>query len=162
MRLARDLGFPGVGVALHPEGHPAATSREADWKHQAAKLREADFGLTQFFHRADDYFALVEEMHARGADAPVLPGVMPITNVRQVERMAAMSGTSIPEELGEKLLAVADRPDLVRQVGVEHATLLCRRLLDGGAPGLHFYTMNRAAATMEVCANLGWESAAVR
>ena len=162
VRLARDLGFPGVGVALHLEGHPAATSREADWKHQAAKLREADFGLTQFFHRADDYFALVEAMHARGADAPVLPGVMPITNVRQVERMAAMSGTSIPEELGEKLLAVADRPDLVRQVGVEHATLLCRRLLDGGAPGLHFFTMNRAAATMEVCANLGWESAAVR
>jgi methylenetetrahydrofolate reductase (NADPH) len=149
-------------VALHPEGHPAATSREADWRHQAAKLREADFGLTQFFHRADDYFALVEEMGARGADAPVLPGVMPITNVRQVERMAAMSGTSVPDELGEKLLAVADRPDLVRRVGVEHATLLCRRLLDGGAPGLHFFTMNRAAATMEVCANLGWESAAVR
>jgi len=162
VRLARELGFPGVGVALHPEGHPAATSREADWKHQAAKLREAEFGLTQFFHRADDYFALVEEMRARGADAPVVPGVMPITSVRQVERMAAMSGTSTPVELGEKLLAVADRPDVVRQVGVEHATLLCRRLLDGGAPGLHFFTMNRAAATMEVCANLGWESAAVR
>src|SRR5690349_12745162 len=161
VRLARELGFPCVGVAVHPEGHPAATSREADWKHQAAKLREADFGLTQFFHRADDYFALVEEMRARGADAPVVPGVMPITNVRQVERMAAMSGTSIPVEVGEKLLAVADRPDVVRQVGVEHATLLCRRLLDGGAPGLHFFTMNRAAATVEVCANLGWDSAAV-
>jgi methylenetetrahydrofolate reductase (NADPH) len=161
VRLARDLGFPGVGVALHPEGHPAATSRQADWEHQAAKLREADFGLTQFFHRADDYFALVEQMRARGADAPIVPGVMPITNVRQVERMAAMSGTSIPDELGEKLLAVADRPDLVRRVGVEQATLLCRRLLDGGAPGLHFFTMNRAAATVEVCANLGWESAAV-
>src|SRR5918911_742124 len=162
VRLARDLGFPGVGVALHPEGHPAATSRDADWKHQAAKLREADFGLTQFFHRAEDYFALVEEMHARGADAPVLPGIMPITNVRQVERMATMSGTSIPDELASKLLAVAEHPDLVRQVGVEHATQLCRQLLDGGAPGLHFYTMNRTAATMEVCANLGWESAAVR
>jgi methylenetetrahydrofolate reductase (NADPH) len=86
---------------------------------------------------------------------------MPITNVRQVERMAAMSGTGIPDELRERLLAVADRPDVVRQVGVEHATLLCRRLLDGGAPGLHFFTMNRAAATVEVCANLGWESAAV-
>ena len=71
-----------------------------------------------------------------------------------------MSGTDIPVALGEKLLAVADRPDLVRQVGVEHATLLCRRLLDGGAPGLHFYTMNRAAATMEVCANLGWDTVA--
>jgi methylenetetrahydrofolate reductase (NADPH) len=161
VRLARELGFPGVGVALHPEGHPAARTRRADRQHQAAKLREADFGLTQFFHRAEDYFTLVDEMHARGADAPVLPGVMPITNVRQVERMAAMSGASVPHELAEKLLAVAHRPDEVRRVGVEHATVLCRQLLDGGAPGLHFYTMNRAAATVEVCANLGWESATV-
>jgi len=160
VRLARDLGFPCVGVALHPEGHPAAASREADWRHQAAKLREADFGLTQFLHRAEDYFALVEEMRARGADAPVLPGVMPVTNVRQLERMAAMSGTSVPAELAAALLAVADRPDDVRRVGVEHATALCRALLDGGAPGLHFYTMNRAAATLEVCANLGWAGTA--
>jgi methylenetetrahydrofolate reductase (NADPH) len=161
VRLARELGFPGVGVALHPEGHPAAASREADWRHQSAKLREADFGLTQVFHRAEDYFALVEEMRARGAEAPILPGIMPITNLRQVQRMAEMSGTSVPLELAEKLLALADRPEEVRRVGVEHATVLCRRLLDGGAPGLHFYTMNRAAATLEVCANLGWETAAV-
>ena len=161
VRLARELGFPGIGVALHPEGHPAAPSREADWQHQSAKLREADFGLTQFVHRSDDYFALVEEMRIRGADAPVVPGIMPITNVRQVERMAAMSGTSVPLELAERLHAVADRPDEVRRVGVEYATRLCRQLLDGGAPGLHFYTMNRAAATVEVCANLGWESARV-
>ena len=93
--------------------------------------------------------------------APVVPGIMPITNVRQVERMAAMSGTSVPLELAERLHAVADRPDEVRRVGVEYATRLCRQLLDGGAPGLHFYTMNRAAATVEVCANLGWESARV-
>jgi methylenetetrahydrofolate reductase (NADPH) len=159
VRLARELGFPGVGVALHPEGHPAAPSSEADWRHQAAKLREADFGLTQFFHHAGSYFALVEQMRSRGADAPVVPGVMPITNVRQVERMAAMSGAGVPRELAERLHAVADQPDEVRRIGVEHATMLCRQLLDGGAPGLHFYTMNRAAATLEVCANLGWETA---
>jgi methylenetetrahydrofolate reductase (NADPH) len=159
VRLARELSFPCVGVALHPEGHPAATSREADWDHQAAKLREADFGLTQFFHRADDYFALVDAMAARGADAPAVPGVMPITNVRQLERMASMSGSSVPLELAQRLHAVADRPDEVRRIGVEHATELCRRLLDGGAPGLHFYTMNRSAATLEVCANLGWDVA---
>jgi methylenetetrahydrofolate reductase (NADPH) len=156
--LARELGFPSVGVALHPEGHPAAPSRAADLRHQAAKLSEADFGLTQFFHRAADYFALVEELRARGAAAPVVPGVMPVTNVRQLERMAAMSGTDVPVELARRLHAVADRPDEVRRIGVEHATELCRALLDGGAPGLHFYTMNRAAATLEVCANLGWES----
>jgi methylenetetrahydrofolate reductase (NADPH) len=161
VRLARELGFPSVGVALHPEGHPAAPSREADWRHQASKLREADFGLTQFFHRAEDYFALVDEMHVRGAEAPVLPGVMPITNVRQVERMAAMSGASLPTELAERLVAVADQPGEVRRVGVEYATRLCHQLLDGGAPGLHFYTMNRAATTMEICANLGWETATV-
>jgi methylenetetrahydrofolate reductase (NADPH) len=161
VRLARELAFPSVGVALHPEGHPAAPSREADWLHQAAKLREADFGLTQFLHRSEDYVALVDEMHARGAVAPIVPGIMPITNVRQVKRMAAMSGTSLPAELGDRLLAVADRPDEVRRIGVEHATVLCRRLLDGGAPGLHFYTMNRAAATLEVCANLGWETATI-
>jgi methylenetetrahydrofolate reductase (NADPH) len=162
VRLARELGFPCVGVAVHPEGHPAAASRDADRRHQAAKLREADFGLTQFFHRAEDYFALVDDLAARGATAPIIPGVMPITNVRQVERMAAMSGTNIPLELAERLQSVADQPDEVRRIGVEHATRLCQALLRGGAPGLHFYTMNKAAATLEVCANLGWEMAGAR
>jgi methylenetetrahydrofolate reductase (NADPH) len=157
--LARELGFPCVGVAVHPDGHPAAESPAADRRHQAAKLREADFALTQFLHRPEDYFALVDDLAALGATAPVVPGVMPITNVRQVERMAAMSGSAIPLALAQRLQSVADRPDEVRRVGVEHATELCRALLDGGAPGLHFYTMNRAAATLEVCANLGWETA---
>ena len=152
--LARETGFPSVGVAVHPEGHPAAPSRAADLRRQTEKLRAADFGLTQFLHRASDWSAFVE---AVGADTPVVPGVMPITNVRQLERMAAMSGTEVPLELASRLHAVADRPDEVRRIGVEHATQLCRDLLDAGAPGLHFYTMNRAAATLEVCANLGFE-----
>jgi methylenetetrahydrofolate reductase (NADPH) len=156
--LARELGFPSVGVAVHPEGHPAAPSRAQDLRWQAGKLREADFGLTQFLHRASDYTAFVE---AVGVDTPVVPGVMPVTNVRQLERMAAMSGTEVPLELAERLHAVAERPDEVRRIGVEHATRLCRELLDAGAPGLHFYTMNRAAATLEVCANLGFEPAPV-
>jgi methylenetetrahydrofolate reductase (NADPH) len=158
VRLARGMGFDDIGVAVHPEGHPAAASRAADLAHQAAKLREADFALTQFLHRASDYFAFVD---AVDPDAPVVPGVMPVTSVRQLERMAAMSGTDVPVALAERLHAVADRPDEVRRIGVEHATSLCRDLLDGGAPGLHFYTMNRAAATVEVCANLGWEAAPV-
>ena len=158
VRLARSVGFGDVGVAVHPEGHPAAASRAEDLAHQAAKLREADFGLTQFLHRASDYLAFVD---AVDADTPVVPGVMPITNVRQLERMAAMSGTEVPLSLASRLHAVADRPDEVRRIGVEHATELCRELLDAGAPGLHFYTMNRAAATLEVCANLGFEPAPV-
>jgi methylenetetrahydrofolate reductase (NADPH) len=159
--LARELDFPSVGVAVHPEGHPAAASREEDLAHQAAKLRDADFALTQFLHRAGDYARLVDELARRGADVPIIPGVMPITNLRQVERMARMSGTSIPVELAERLQSVAHDPAELRKVGVERATELCRALLDAGAPGLHFYTMNRAAATLEVCANLGWEPAAV-
>jgi len=158
--LAREVGFPSVGVAVHPEGHPAAGSREEDLRRQADKLGAADFGLTQFLHRPSDYTAFVDAMHARGVDTPVVPGVMPITNVRQLERMAAMSGTDVPLELASKLQAVADRPSEVRRIGVEHATALCRELLDAGAPGLHFYTMNRAAATLEVCAHLGFEPAA--
>jgi methylenetetrahydrofolate reductase (NADPH) len=157
--LARELGFPGIGVAVHPEGHPTARSPEDDWRHQAAKLREADFALTQFLHRAEDWVAHVDRMQARGADAPIVPGIMPIGNVRQVTRMAELSGTTIPIDLAERLHAVADRPDEVRKLGVEHATQLGRDLLDAGAPGLHFYTMNRSAATLEVCANLGWEAA---
>jgi methylenetetrahydrofolate reductase (NADPH) len=156
--LAREAGLKSVGVAVHPEGHPAAPSRAADLRWQTEKLRAADFGLTQFLHRASDWSAFVE---AVGADTPVVPGVMPITNVRQLERMAAMSGTEVPLELASRLHAVADRPEEVRRIGVEHATQLCRDLLDAGAPGLHFYTMNRAAATLEVCANLGFEPAAV-
>jgi methylenetetrahydrofolate reductase (NADPH) len=155
--LARSVGFPSVGVAVHPEGHPAAPSRAQDLAWQAEKLRAADFGLTQFLHRASDYTAFVDSMRARGVDAPIVPGVMPITNVRQLERMAAMSGTEVPLELAARLHAVADRPEEVRRIGVEHATRLCRDLLEAGAPGLHFYTMNRAAATLEVCANLGFE-----
>ena len=158
VRLAREVSFPCVGVAVHPEGHPAAPSREADRRHQAEKLREADFGLTQFLHRAEDYFTLAEDLAALAAAAPIVPGIMPITNVRQVERMAQMSGTDIPIGLARRLQAVADRPEEVRRIGVEHATELCRSLLDGGAPGLHLYTMNKAAATLEVCANLGWEA----
>jgi methylenetetrahydrofolate reductase (NADPH) len=159
VRLARDIGFADIGVAVHPEGHPGAASRSEDLAHQRGKLREADFALTQFLHRASDYFRFVD---AVGVDTPIVPGVMPITNVRQLERMAAMSGTEVPLELASRLHAVADRPDEVRRIGVEHATSVCRELLDGGASGLHFYTMNRAAATLEVCANLGFESAPAR
>jgi len=162
LALARSVGFPSVGVAVHPEGHPTASSRAEDLGWQAAKLREADFGLTQFLHRASDYERFVEAMRERDAAAPVVPGVMPITNVRQLERMAAMSGTEVPLGLAERLHATADRPEEVRRIGVEHATELCRALLDAGAPGLHFYTMNRAAATLEVCANLGFGPVASR
>jgi methylenetetrahydrofolate reductase (NADPH) len=158
LRLARDRGISCVGVAVHPEGHPAAESREADLRHQADKLREADFALTQFVNRADDYLRFVDEMTRRGVDTPIVPGLRPISSVRQAERMAAMSGAPIPQDLLDRLHAAAHDPQLSRRIGVDHAVEVCRRLLDGGAPGLHFYTMNRPDATLELCEQLDWSA----
>lgn len=155
LRLARREGFACVGVAVHPEGHPSAGSREDDLMHQASKLREADFALTQFVNRASDYAQFVHEMARRGARAPVIPGLRIISTVRQAERMAAMSGAPIPRDLLAGLAAARD-PMEARQVGLDHAVEVCRRLLDSGAPGLHFYTMNRVDVTLEVLDQLGW------
>ncbi|MDP9452831.1 MAG: methylenetetrahydrofolate reductase [NAD(P)H] [Actinomycetota bacterium] len=155
VELVRERGPFSVGVAAHPEGHPRSTTRTDDRRHLAAKLAAADFGITQFFFRARDYFTMVEELDALGVERPVVPGVMPVTNVGQVERFAALSGAAFPPELAERLQAVADRPEDVRRIGVEVATELCAELLDGGAPGLHFYTLNRSTATREIYANLG-------
>jgi methylenetetrahydrofolate reductase (NADPH) len=145
-----------VGVAVHPEGHPAATSPEADLAHQATKLREADFALTQFINRAEDYLRFIDIMAARGVTTPVVPGLRIISSVPQAERMAAMSGAPVPVELLERLHTADGDPETGRRIGVEHTLRVCQRLLDGGAPGLHFYTMNRAASTLEVCEALGW------
>ena len=144
-----------IGVAAHPEVHPRATSSEADRDHLAAKLRIADFAITQFFFEVDAYLRLVDDLAARDIDKPVIPGIMPITNIASVARMAQLSGAAIPSWLTARLDAVADDPDAVRAVGVETATELAAALLDAGAPGLHFYTLNRSTATREIYANLG-------
>lgn len=156
LRLARERGIPCVGVAVHPEGHPASTSKEADLKHQAAKLREADFALTQFVNRAEDYLRFVEAMRRRGIETPVIPGLRIVSSLRQAQRMASMSGGVVPAELLDRLHAAGDDAERGRRIGVQHTVEVCRRLLDGGAPGLHFYTMNRASSTLEVCEELGW------
>lgn len=153
--LVRDVGDFSVGVAAHPEGHPASSDRATDRRHLAAKLRQADFAITQFFFRLADYRSLVDDLAALGADRPVIPGIMPVTNVGQVERFARLSGAEFPAELAARLHAVDDDPAEVRRVGVEAATELCQELLDDGAPGLHFYTLNRSLATREIYAKLG-------
>jgi methylenetetrahydrofolate reductase (NADPH) len=157
VHLVRATAGPGtsVGVAAHPEGHPAATSLEEDRRHLAAKLEAADFAVTQFFFAAEDYLRLVDDLAAIGCTRPVLPGIMPVTNLAQIERFAALSGATFPSWLAERLHAVGDDPVAVRAVGVEVATELCADLMDAGAPGLHFYTLNRSTATREVAANLG-------
>jgi methylenetetrahydrofolate reductase (NADPH) len=155
--LVRDVGGDrmAVGVAAHPEGHPLSPDLRADRRHLAAKLAIADFAVSQFFFHVDDFVRMVQELSDLGCDRPVVPGIMPVTNVRQIERFAQLSGAAFPSALAERLHAVEHDPAEVRHIGVEVATQLCADLLEAGAPGLHFYTLNRSTATREIHANLG-------
>jgi methylenetetrahydrofolate reductase (NADPH) len=155
VRLVREVGDFSIGVAAHPEPHPRSPSRSADRLHTAEKLREADFAITQFFFDPAHYFDLVEGLASHGVDKPVVAGIMPATSIAGIKRMSELQGSEFPAWLAEKMHAVGDDPEAVRQVGVDEATKLCRALLDGGAPGLHFYTLNRSTATREIYENLG-------
>jgi len=159
VRLAREIGPFSIGVAAHPEGHPASPDLASDRRHLAAKLGAADFGVTQFFFRLEDYLRLIDDLAALGCDRPVVPGIMPVTNLAQITRFAALSGAEFPADLAARLEAVAETPAEVRRIGVEVASQLCRDLLEAGAPGLHFYTLNRSTATREIFANLGLSAA---
>ena len=152
--IRKRAGFD-IGVAAHPEGHPMAPSREADRKHQAAKLTQADFAITQFFYRTEYYERFIEELRARGVDTPVIPGVMPPTNVASIERMSKLNNTEFPDNLRACLERAQGRSER-RKIGVEAASNLGDALLRAGAPGLHIYTMNFARAAAEVATNLGW------
>ena len=153
--LVRSVGSFEVGVAAFPEGHPEATDRDQDADVLVAKADAgADFAITQFFFHAEDYLRLVDRVRGRGCDLPIVPGIMPVTNVSQIERFAALSGADFPSALAQRLHAVADDPEAVRAIGVQVATDLAQRLLGEGAPGLHFYTLNRSTATREVYAAL--------
>jgi len=148
--LAHETGHFSIGVAAFPEGHPSAASKDADAQVLVAKAEAgAEFAVTQLFFRSSDYADLVARVRAMGCDIPILPGIMPITNLRQVTRMAELSGADLPEEMVERFDGLEDPAD-VRRVGVAVATELCEQVLDLGAPGLHFYTLNRSKATLEI------------
>jgi len=155
VELVRSVGDFAVGVAAHPEPHPRSPSRASDRLHTAEKLAAADFAITQFFFDADHYFDLVEGLRAHGVEKPVIAGIMPATSIGSIKRMTELQGSEFPRWLADKLEAVADDPDAVFAVGVEEATKLSQRLVDGGAPGLHFYTLNRSRATRAIYDNLG-------
>ena len=140
-----------VGAACYPETHIEAPSRAADLANLKRKvLAGADFLVTQLFFQAEDYFRFVNDARALGIACPIVPGIMPITNVSQIKRFTAMCGAHIAEGLLGELDATGGDPERVRAVGVSHAVRQCRELLDGGAPGIHFYTLNRSTATVEV------------
>jgi len=156
VRLIGQVGDFTVGVAAFPEVHPESASVDEDARVLATKQDAgASFAVTQLFFRASDYFRLVERSAEHGCTMPILPGIMPVTNLAQIERFAQMSGAEFPVTLAARFHEVADDPQAVRAVGVEVAAELSRELLDGGAPGLHFYTLNRSTATIEVHDALG-------
>ena len=144
-----------IGVAAFPEGHVEAADLEADARVLKAKYDAgAEFAVTDMVLRASDYVALVERARAVGADLPIIPGIMPILNLRSMERMVEFSRRQLPEETTARLTPYADDPQRLRAEGIAIATELCEALLDAGAPGLHFYTLNRSKATREIFANL--------
>ena len=144
-----------IGVAAFPEGHVDAADLDQDARVLKAKYDAgAEFAVTDMVLRASDYIALLERAEAVGADLPIIPGIMPILNLRSMERMVEFSRRQLPQEVRDRLTPYAEDPQALRSEGIAIATELCEALLDAGAPGLHFYTLNRSKATREIFDNL--------
>jgi methylenetetrahydrofolate reductase (NADPH) len=155
VEFVRTLGGFDVAVAAFPDKHPEAASIDADAQVLVAKARAgAAFAVTQLFFDPDAYLALVDRVAAAGADIPIIPGIMPITNVRQIKKMALLSGAALPSSVLAAIEPYADDPAAVREIGIDLANRLCATLLERGAPGLHFYTLNRSNATRRIYAEV--------
>ncbi len=146
-----------LAVAAYPEYHPQARSPEADIDAFAAKVRAgADVGITQYFFNADAYFRLLDDLRRRGIDKPIVPGIMPITNSTQLLRFSDSCGAEVPRWIRLRLQAFGDDAASIKDFGADVVAALCERLRAGGAPSLHFYTLNQSVGTLEVCRRLGW------
>jgi len=154
--LAAEFGGFAIGVAAFPDGHPASNGDfVADIETLIRKeAAGATFATTQFFFEVDKWQSLVDKLAARGSQLPIIAGILPVTNVTQLNRMSELSGTPIPNSISCAFDKVKNNPDDVRKLGVELATKLCEDLLQAGVPGLHFYTMNTSTATREIFAQI--------
>ncbi len=157
VELAMGQGGFEVGVAAFPDGHPASNgnlAKDIDVLLSKEQLG-ATFATTQFFFESSKWETLVSELAKRGSALPIIAGILPITNVKQLQRMAELGGTAIPVQVSKLFNEIADDPEAVKRAGIELATNLCNELIDLKVPGLHFYTMNSSPATLEICTNLG-------
>lgn len=150
VELAREVDGFSIGVAAHPAGHPRSPDLKADREQLVRKLELADFAITQFFFHAWEWEQLRDDLARAGVHKPVVPGIMPITNLSSVHRMAQLSGYSVPDDIVRRVESAGTEPHDVRRAGVQLATELCADLLRAGAPGLHFFTLNRSSATREI------------
>ncbi|MEM5330171.1 methylenetetrahydrofolate reductase [NAD(P)H] [Paraburkholderia sp. JHI2823] len=146
-----------IEVAAYPEYHPQARSPRHDLEAFAQKVKAgANSAITQYFFNADAYFRFVEDAKKLGVDIPVVPGIMPITNYTQLMRFSEMCGAEVPRWVAKRLESFGDDRESIRAFGLDVVTDLCRRLVDAGVPGLHFYTLNAASATKAICERLGF------
>ncbi|TCZ84658.1 methylenetetrahydrofolate reductase [NAD(P)H] [Lysobacter sp. N42] len=144
-----------IEVAAYPEMHPQARDAQVDLRNFVGKVRAgADGAITQYFYNADAYFRFVDDVRRQGLDIPIVPGIMPIANFSQIRRFSELCGAEIPRWIAQRMQAFGDDTESVRAFGAEVVAQLCRRLLDGGAPSLHFYTLNLSKPTLNVLANL--------
>lgn len=147
-----------IEVAAYPETHPQARSPLSDLDAFVAKVEAgADSGITQYFFNPDAYFRYVDDLRARGVRVPVVPGIMPITSSTQLIRFSDNCGAEIPRWIRMRLQSFGDDTASIKAFGLDVVAQLCERLVAGGAPGIHFYTMNQATATQEICKRLGWQ-----